>query len=186
MPRNNTRVDTCFQKAVELLLKHPTLKVPEAMKLADFSRKEQDCCAKRMIMYRQLTKSSTHINDAYLTPSPQSSVVVGMGSSHSGNDWGTLSSVTLSSSSSLPAAPPAVLKKARLTVTAVQLCQAEAGQELALRERELMAAADAMNREKRAALRQKLDEMDAEEGLNALMSVNGEEPAHTTTASEAV
>jgi hypothetical protein len=126
MPRNNTCVDTRFQKAVELLLKHPTLKVPEAMKLADFSRGEQDCRAKRMIIYRQLTKSSTHINDTFLMPPPQSSVVVGMGSSHSGNDWGTLSSVTLSSSSSLPAAPPAVLKKARLTVTAAQLCQAEA------------------------------------------------------------
>ncbi len=57
---------------------------------------------------------------------------------------------------------------------------------MALRERELMAAADMMNWEKRAALRQKLDEMDAEEALNALMSVNGEEPAHTTTASEVV
>jgi hypothetical protein len=121
-----------------------------------------------------------------LTPPPQSSVVVGMGSSHSGNDWGTLSSVTLLSSSSSPAAPPAVLQKARLTVTAAQLCQAEAGRELALRERELMTAADAMNQEKRAALGQKLDEMDAEEALNALMSVNGEEPAHATTASEAV
>jgi hypothetical protein len=118
MPRKNTRVDTRFQKAIELLLKHPTLKVPEAMKLADFSREEQDCRAKRIIIYRQLTKSSTHINDAFLTPPPQSSVVVGIGSSHSGNDWGTLSSVPLSSSSSLLAAPPAVLKKARLTVTA--------------------------------------------------------------------
>ncbi len=49
-----------------------------------------------------------------------------------------------------------------------------------------MAAADTMNREKRAALRRKLNEMDAEEALNALMSVNGEEPAHATTASEAV
>ncbi len=112
MPRNNTRVDTRFQKAVELLLKHPTLKVPEAMKLADVSCEEQDCCAKHMIIYRQLTKSSTHINNAFLTPPPQLSVVVGMGSSHSGNDWGTLSSVTLLSSSSSPAAPPAVLKKA--------------------------------------------------------------------------
>jgi hypothetical protein len=126
MPRNNTRVDTCFQKTVKLLLKHPALKVPEAMKLADFSCEEQDCRAKRMIIYHQLTKSSTHINNAFLTPPPQSSVVVGMGSSHSGNDWGTLSSVTLSSSSSSPGAPPAVLKKARSTVTAAQLHQAEA------------------------------------------------------------
>ncbi len=97
-----------------------------------------------------------------------------------------MSSVTLLLSSSSPAAPPAVLKKARLTVTAAQLRQVEAGRELALRERELMAAADMINQEKRAALRQKLDEMDAEEALNALMSVNGEELAHATIASEAV
>ncbi len=68
----------------------------------------------------------------------------------------------------------------------VNIGDTQFGRELALRERELMAAADTMNREKRAALRQKLDEMDAEEALNALMSVNGEEPAHATTASEAV
>jgi len=68
----------------------------------------------------------------------------------------------------------------------VDIGDTQYGWELALRERELMAAADTMNREKRAALRQKLDEMDAEEALNALMSVNGEEPAHATTASEAV
>jgi hypothetical protein len=68
----------------------------------------------------------------------------------------------------------------------VDIGDTQYGGELALRERELMAAADRMSREKRAALRQKLDEMDAEEALNALMSVNGEEPAHATTASEAV
>ncbi len=46
-----------------------------------------------------------------------------------------------------------------------------------------MAVADAMSQEKRDALWQKFDEMDAEEALNALMSVDGEEPAQVTTAS---
>jgi hypothetical protein len=40
-----------------------------------------------------------------------------------------------------------------------------------------------MSREKRDALRQKFDEMDAEEPLDALMLVDGEEPAQVTTAS---
>ena len=52
MPRNNARVDPCFKKAVENILKHPTLTVPDAMKLADFSPQEQACRAKRMIVYR--------------------------------------------------------------------------------------------------------------------------------------
>ncbi len=79
--------------------------------------------------------------------------------------------------------------KERLTAlqgAKVDIGDTQYGWELVLRERELMAAVDKMNREKRAALRQKLDEMDAEEALDALMSVNGEEPAHATTASEAV
>jgi hypothetical protein len=57
------------------------------------------------------------------------------------------------------------------------------GRELALGEREMMAAADAMSQEKRDALRQKSDEMDAEEALDALILVDGEEPAQVTTAS---
>ncbi len=64
-------------------------------------------------------RKSQHINgDAFVTPHPQS-VVVSSRSDH----CGTLSSVTFASSQP---APPAVLKKARSTVTAAQLCQAEA------------------------------------------------------------
>jgi hypothetical protein len=58
--------------------------------------------------------------------------------------------------------------------TKVDIKDTQYGQELALRERKLMAAVDAMSREKRVALWQKFDEMDAEEALNALMSVDGE------------
>jgi hypothetical protein len=67
--------------------------------------------------------------------------------------------------------------------TKVDIKDTQYGRELALREMELMAVADAMSREKRDALQQKFDEMDAEEALDALMSVDEEEPAQVTTAS---
>jgi hypothetical protein len=56
--------------------------------------------------------------------------------------------------------------------------------ELALKERELETAADKMSWEKRDALRRKFDEMDAEEALNALVSVDEEEPAQVTASSD--
>ena len=56
------------------------------------------------------------------------------------------------------------------------------GRELALKERELEAAADKMSREKRDALRRKFDEMDAEEALNTLASVASEHAQVTASA----
>ena len=56
------------------------------------------------------------------------------------------------------------------------------GRELALKERELEAAADKMSREKRDALRRKFDEMDAEEALNTLASVASEQAQVTASA----
>jgi hypothetical protein len=67
--------------------------------------------------------------------------------------------------------------------TKVDIKDTQYGWELVLRERELMAAADGMSWEKRDALQQKFNEMDAKEALNALMLVDGEEPAQVTTAS---
>jgi hypothetical protein len=67
--------------------------------------------------------------------------------------------------------------------TKVDIKDTQYGRELALRERELMAAANTMSQEKRDALWQKFDEMDAKEALDALMSVDGEEPAQVITAS---
>jgi hypothetical protein len=56
MSRNNARADPRFKKAVQFSLQHPTLTVPDAMKLADFSPRDQACRAKRMIVYRELDR----------------------------------------------------------------------------------------------------------------------------------
>ena len=58
------------------------------------------------------------------------------------------------------------------------------GWELAIKESELDAAADKMRREKRDALRRKFDEMDAEEALNALASVEGSKHAQVTASAD--
>ena len=73
MPRNNARVDPRFKKAVENILKHPTLTVPDAMKLANFSPQEQACRAKHMIVYCELdkAKSKQGKSDAFVTHPPQ-------------------------------------------------------------------------------------------------------------------
>ena len=126
MPRNNAQVDPCFKKAVEFLLKHPTIKIPDTMKLTDFSPQEQEWHAKGMMIYCKLDKvrkTQQSNGDAFLTPPPPpQSVAI----SSDSDDCGVLSSMTLSSSSS--PAPPDVPKKARSTITAVQLCHAEAVQ----------------------------------------------------------
>ena len=120
MPRNNARVDPRFKKAVENILKHPTLTVPDAMKLADFSPQEQACRAKRMIVYREVdkAKSKQGKSDAFLTPPPQYVAI--------SSERGASSSVSFSAASE-PSAPAAVVvKKPRTTVTAARLRQAEA------------------------------------------------------------
>jgi hypothetical protein len=91
MLRNKAQVDPRFKKAVEFLLKHPTLKVPEAMKLADVSPQEQECRAKRMMIYCKLdnARKSQQVNsDAFVTPPPQSVAISSI------SDCGALSSVT--------------------------------------------------------------------------------------------
>jgi hypothetical protein len=75
-----------------------------------------------MMIYHKLDKArkSKQVNgDAFVMSLPQLVAI-------SSGDRGVLSSVTLSSSS--PPAPTAVLKKARSTITAVQLHHAEAHQ----------------------------------------------------------
>jgi hypothetical protein len=42
MHGNNVRADSCFQKAVEYQLKNPNLTICDAMKLANFSLREQE------------------------------------------------------------------------------------------------------------------------------------------------
>jgi hypothetical protein len=71
MLRNKAQLDPRFKKAIKFLLKHPTLKVPDEMKLADFSPQEQECRAKGMVIYCELDKArkSPQVNsDAFLTP----------------------------------------------------------------------------------------------------------------------
>ena len=122
MPRNNSRVDPRFKKAVENVLKHPTLSVPDAMKLADFSRQEQACRAKRMIVYRELDKAKSKQGkiDPFLTPPPPQHVAV------STSERGTLSSVSFSARSEPSASAAVAVKKPRATVTAARLRQVEA------------------------------------------------------------
>jgi hypothetical protein len=87
MPKNVEQADCCFQKALGLLLKYRNMGLPDAMKLADFSAREQACCAKRMCLHclwKMATNGSK--NDDYLTPPPQ---VV-----HLSTTEGTESSVT--------------------------------------------------------------------------------------------
>jgi len=119
MPRNNARVDPRFKKAVENILKHPTLTVPDAMKLANSPPQEQACRVKRMIVDRELdkAKSKQGKSDAFVTP-PRQYVSIS-------SERGSLSSATFSASE--PSAPAAVVvKKPHATVTAAQLRQAEA------------------------------------------------------------
>jgi hypothetical protein len=51
MPRTNAREDIWVEKAVGFLERCPNLKVPEAMKLANFMPQEIACKAKRMWIY---------------------------------------------------------------------------------------------------------------------------------------
>ena len=66
--------------------------------------------------------------------------------------------------------------------TNIDIKDTQYGRELALRERELEAAADKMSREKRDALRRKFDEMDAKEASNTLASVDGKHAQLTASA----
>ena len=66
--------------------------------------------------------------------------------------------------------------------TNIDIKDTQYGRELALKERELEAAADKMSREKRNALCRKFDEIDAEEALNTLASVASEQAQVTASA----
>ena len=68
--------------------------------------------------------------------------------------------------------------------TNIDISDTQYGRELALKERELEAAAEKMSREKRDALRRKFDEMDAEEALATLASVDADEHAQVTASSD--
>ena len=68
--------------------------------------------------------------------------------------------------------------------TNIDIRDTQYGQELALKERELEAVAGKMSREKRDALRRKFDEMDAEEALSTLASVDADEHTQVTASAD--
>ncbi len=47
MPKIVAQADCRFKKAIGFLKKYQNMALPDAMKLADFSVREQACCAKR-------------------------------------------------------------------------------------------------------------------------------------------
>ena len=115
MPRTNAREDIWVEKAVGFLERCPNLKVPEAMKLADFTPQEIACKAKRMWIYRRWNKL-TQRNVTFATPPPQQ-ITLSANSNDCNNDGGTLSSMTDSGSKS---SKKNIVKSTRTTAQAKQ------------------------------------------------------------------
>ena len=57
MPKNVAKADSRFKAAAGFIRNHPTMPLPQAMKLADFSVEEQACHAKRMVLHHLLNKT---------------------------------------------------------------------------------------------------------------------------------
>jgi hypothetical protein len=57
MPKNVGKADSRFKAAIGFIKKYPTMPLPQAMKLADFSAEEQSCHAKHMVLHRLLNKT---------------------------------------------------------------------------------------------------------------------------------
>ena len=115
MPKVNIRLAACVERAVELYRKHPTLSVPQLMKLADFPANELDDRALHMCIYCRIKKwQIIPKRDVYKTPPPTTVDVSGQ--------QGTLSSVTASAVS--VTAPPQKVKRVRMTASAAQTVRA--------------------------------------------------------------
>ena len=100
-----------MKRAVKLYKKHPTLSVPQVMKLAVFPANLLDERAARMCIYRRIKKwQIIPKRDVYKTPPPTTVDVSGQ--------QGTLSSVTVSAES--VTAPPQKVKHVRMTASAAQ------------------------------------------------------------------
>jgi hypothetical protein len=109
MPRNNVLVDSCYQKAIEYLVKNPNLTVQEGMTLADFSPHEHEDKAKYVMVICLLNKTDKTRNDVFTKP-PALSITVSMPSE-------PVSSVTMMPTKE--SAPATTIP--RSTSTAVQL-----------------------------------------------------------------
>jgi len=116
MPRNNVRADSCFQKAVEYQINNPNLEVCEAMKLANFSLREQEDKAKYLMVHQLLNKTK---KDDFVTPPAHLSITVSRSSSD------PISSVTMSADGGVTSAPAKKATRIRSTATDTQMrCKA--------------------------------------------------------------
>ena len=88
MPKNVARHDDRFEKAVKVLKKYPNIKLPDAMKLADFNPVEQKDRAKQMVLRRLLTK----MGGSNVTPPP--TTVVDVSVSSAGTEMSSVSDIT--------------------------------------------------------------------------------------------
>ncbi len=113
MPKINVWPSDRVEKAFFLHKKHPKLTVPQLMKLSDFSKREQEDCAIKMCIYRQIKKFALNTDKSYL--STPSTVLC------------TAENGTLSSATEASFTPPreTLVKRIRMTVYAAQtVCQA--------------------------------------------------------------
>ena len=91
MPKNVARHDDRFKKAAGYLMKFPNMKLPEAMKLADFTPVEQKDRAKHMVVHRLLKKTK----GSNVTPPPSVVNVSTAGTvTSSGTDKSSVSDIT--------------------------------------------------------------------------------------------
>ena len=67
MPKYVAKADHCFKTAAQCIKMYTNMSLPEAMKLSDFSAKEQACRAKQMVLHHLLNKTKSSINT---TPPP--------------------------------------------------------------------------------------------------------------------
>ena len=112
------RADSRFQKAVEYQIKNPNLTVCDAMKLADFSLREQEDKKKYKMVLRLLNKTK---KDEFVTPPAQSITTMSWSNSE------PISSVTMSAADSSITYAPA--KKAKIicsTASTLQMRRREA------------------------------------------------------------
>ena len=76
MPKHVAKLDPHFAAAAQCIKKYLNMSLlPEAMKLSDFSAKEQACCAMRMFLHRLLKKSAS---SSIITKLPPSCINVSM------------------------------------------------------------------------------------------------------------
>ena len=108
MPLTNASTDARVPKAIGYMNTFPGMTVPDAMKLADFTKDEQKCPAKQMWIRRRLKKLAPAIS----ITTPTTSVCVDL----AGGGSGGISSVSMSEIAS----PPKMVKRTRWPAAATQ------------------------------------------------------------------